>query len=161
MSIRIVDWNSSTPMEQNALLARSVDSFTDVDAVVHGIFAEVARRGDDALRDFTAQFDGVVPVSLFVAKSEIASAGKNIPSDLRSAIDDARKNIESFHRKQIPVAYEIATAPGVNCRREWRTIDRVGLYIPGGSAPLLSTLLMLGIPAGLAGCKDILVCTPP
>lgn len=159
--MNIYTWNNLSEEKRHGLLRRTAETYTDVEQTVRAVFHAVAVQGDHAVADFTEKFDGVRPPSLFVSEEQIANAKQNVPPAVRSAIAEARKNIETFHRPQIPASYRVETAPGVVCRREWRAIDRVGLYVPGGSAPLVSTLLMLGIPAALAGCPDILVCTPP
>ncbi|WP_223649716.1 histidinol dehydrogenase [Hymenobacter psoromatis] len=128
------------------------------------IFDDVARRGDDALRDYAAQLDGVPAlVDLRVSAGELAAGAAQVPAELQAAIRQAIKNITTFHAAQQPPAVEaeVETMPGVRCWRRSVAVPRVGLYVPGGSAPLFSTLLMLGIPAKLAGCREIVLCTPP
>jgi histidinol dehydrogenase len=128
------------------------------------IFDDVARRGDDALRYYAAQFDGVPALAdLRVSAEELAAGAAQVPADLQVAIRQAIKNITVFHAAQQPPAVEaeVETMPGVHCWRRSVAVPRVGLYVPGGSAPLFSTLLMLGIPAKLAGCREIVLCTPP
>jgi|ERR1041384_14736 histidinol dehydrogenase len=149
------------PEEIRNLLKRPSSDLSTVTPVVKEIFEEVAENGDRAVRSFTKRFDGSEPESIGVSPREGECAWESIPSDLRRAIDQAAGTIETFHRKQVPPAIDVETVPGVVCRREWRPIERVGLYVPGGSAPLLSTALMLGVPALLAGCRDIVLCTPP
>ena len=128
---------------------------------VEPILAAVKERGDAALRDFTEQFDGAVLESLWVSESEIAEACAQIAPELRDAIRAARKNIEIFHRSQVTLDTKIETMPGVYCWRRAIPLSRVGFYVPGGSAPLFSTALMMAVPAVIAGCQDIVVCTPP
>ena len=128
------------------------------------IFDDVARRGDDALRDYATQLDGVSALAeLRVSAEELAAGAAQVPADLQAAIRQAIKNITAFHAAQQPPAVEaeVETMPGVHCWRRSVAVPRVGLYVPGGSAPLFSTLLMLGIPAKLAGCREIVLCTPP
>lgn len=128
------------------------------------IFDDVARRGDEALRHYAAQLDGVPALaSLRVSPDELAEGAAQVPAGLQAAIRQAIRNIEKFHAAQRPAAVEAAveTMPGVRCWRRSVAVERVGLYVPGGSAPLFSTLLMLGIPARLAGCREIVLCTPP
>ncbi|SMB99806.1 histidinol dehydrogenase [Hymenobacter roseosalivarius DSM 11622] len=125
------------------------------------IFAEVRERGDEALREYTARFDGVTLSDLRVRPEEMAGAAALVPAALQAAIRQAHANLEKFHQLQRPVEERIETMPGVECWRRAVPVQRVGLYIPGGSAPLFSTLLMLGVPARLAECPDIVLCTPP
>ena len=128
------------------------------------IFDDVARRGDAALRQYAADLDGVPDLGeLLVSPPELAAGAAQVPAGLRAAIRQARHNIEAFHAAQRPPAVEavVETMPGVRCWRRSVAVERVGLYVPGGSAPLFSTLLMLGVPARLAGCRDVVLCTPP
>ena len=133
----------------------------DLDSLVRGIINSVKSEGDNAINSFSEKFDGVAPVNLKVLPHEILISDKNIPKDLKEAIRKAKENIESFHSAQLTTDPVIETSGGVRCWRKSVAIEKVGLYIPGGSAPLFSTLLMLGIPAKLAGCNEIIVCTPP
>jgi histidinol dehydrogenase len=128
---------------------------------VEAIFEDVAARGDDALRDYTAKFDGVTLADFEVGTDEFAAARAAVPADVQSAIAEAASRIEAFHRAGVAAPYELETAPGLLCQRVQRPIARVGLYVPAGSAPLPSTALMLAIPAQLAGCREIILCTPP
>jgi histidinol dehydrogenase len=121
----------------------------------------VKNGGDAALRDFTARFDKVDLADLAVDAETIAAAGAQLSSELRVAIQTAKRNIETFHLAQQTKVTEIETMPGVSCWRETRGIDKVGLYIPGGTAPLFSTVLMLAVPANIAGCKEVVLCSPP
>ncbi|HUL44675.1 MAG TPA: histidinol dehydrogenase [Bacteroidota bacterium] len=124
------------------------------------IVREVATSGDAALARFSLQFDGVAPDQFRVPEIQFEEAERRIEDDLCDALRAAASNIEKFHRAQLPESVEVRTSNGVLCRREWRPIDSVGLYVPGGSAPLVSTVLMLGIPARIAGCREIVLCTP-
>ena len=133
----------------------------NLEGVVRGIINRVISEGDKAIYYFSEKFDGVAPVNLKVLPHEILISDKNIPKDLKEAIRKAKENIESFHSAQLTTDPVIETSGGVRCWRKSVAIEKVGLYIPGGSAPLFSTLLMLGIPAKLAGCNEIIVCTPP
>jgi len=130
-------------------------------STVQNILSRVKKSGDDALRELTAQFDKVVVNDLVVSPSEINEALKLVPNDLKKAITAACQNIEKFHAAQKRDLQKIETSPGVLCWRKATAIERVGIYIPGGSAPLFSTVLMLGTPAKLAGCKEVILCTPP
>jgi len=128
---------------------------------VKDIINTVKAKGDAALFDYAAAFDNVELSQLFIGKSEIAAIAATIPEEAKQAIDTAYANIRTFHAAQLVKEQKIETMPGVSCWREARAIEKVGLYIPGGSAVLPSTFLMLGIPAVLAGCKEIVVCSPP
>ena len=128
------------------------------------IFDDVAQRGDTALRQYAAELDSVPALGeLRVSPAELAAGAAQVPASLQAAIRQAIRNISAFHAAQRPAAVEavVETMPGVRCWRRSVAVPRVGLYIPGGSAPLFSTLLMLGIPAQLAGCPEIVLCTPP
>jgi histidinol dehydrogenase len=128
---------------------------------VSTILADVQLRGDAAVRDYAKKFDGVELDALLVTKNEVAAAEKLLEDALKSAIQQAAANIRRFHEAQRTTEEVIETMPGVRCWRRSVGIEKVGLYIPGGSAPLFSTLLMLAIPATIAGCKNIVLCTPP
>ncbi len=138
----------------------SIDT-NDFNETVQKVLDAVRQQGDKALFSFSQQFDQVELRDLQVSQEEIQLAELNVSADLKQAIDIARRNIEAFHNSQREKGNSIETSPGVTCWRENRAIDKVGLYIPGGSAPLFSTVLMLGIPARLAGCKEVILCTPP
>jgi len=133
----------------------------DLEDTVRGIIDRVRSEGDKAINYFSEQFEGIRPVNLKVSSDEIRESKAQVKDELKSAIDIARNNIENFHSVQLQTEKVIETFKGVSCWRKSVGIERVGLYIPGGSAPLFSTVLMLGIPAKLAGCKKIIICTPP
>ena len=133
----------------------------NLESIVKAIINSVKSEGDIAIYSYSEKFDGVAPVNLKVLPNEFLLSDKNISKDLKAAIRKAKANIESFHSAQLATEPVIETSGGVKCWRKSVAIEKVGLYIPGGSAPLFSTLLMLGIPAKLAGCKEIVVCTPP
>ena len=134
---------------------------TDLGNVVRDIIDKVKSEGDDAVYHFTRKFDGVVSANLKVSAKELLESDETIPDDLKNAINTAKNNIEKFHSAQLITEPVVETSKGVKCWRKNIAIEKAGFYIPGGSAPLFSTLLMLGIPAKLAGCKEIVVCTPP
>ncbi|MDE3249224.1 MAG: histidinol dehydrogenase [Bacteroidota bacterium] len=139
---------------------------TSLDAValeekVNAILADVQSRGEAAVRDYAKKFDGVAVEALLVTATEIKAAAQLLDDNLKSAIAQAAANIRRFHEAQLKPEPVIETMPGVRCWRKNVGIEKVGLYIPGGSAPLFSTLLMLAIPATIAGCKSIVLCTPP
>ncbi|MBX2900482.1 MAG: histidinol dehydrogenase [Cyclobacteriaceae bacterium] len=132
-----------------------------LESSVTNILERVRKSGDAALKEFTQKFDGAVVESLQVSKAEIASASKMLSTELKAAILTASKNLELFHAAQQRSIEKIETMPGVTCWRKATPIQKVGIYIPGGTAPLFSTVLMLGIPARLAGCTEVVLCTPP
>ncbi len=133
---------------------------TDLDGVVRNIIDRVKSESDEAVSYFNRKFDGLVPGNLKVSSDELEESYEQVPESLKNAINIAKANIEKFHSAQMVTEPVIETTPGVRCWRKNVPVEKVGLYIPGGSAPLFSTLLMLGIPAKLAGCKEIIVCTP-
>lgn len=157
-----IDWNAIDDGERAAVLQRPVQAVSDaVRQGVQAIFDAVGARGDAALREYTATFDGVTLAQFEVDAAEFAAAAAQVPPAVQVAIAEAAARIEAFHRAGVAAPYEVETAPGLRCRRVQRPINRVGLYVPAGSAPLPSTALMLCVPARLAGCADIVLCTPP
>lgn len=132
-----------------------------LESTVQNVLSRVKTSGDAALRELTLQFDKVDIKELKVTQTEIEEAIKEVPFELKKAIEAAAKNIETFHAAQKSEALKVETTPGVICWRKESPIEKVGIYIPGGSAPLFSTVLMLGIPAKLAGCDEVILCTPP
>jgi histidinol dehydrogenase len=128
---------------------------------VANILREVKEGGDEAVKRFSQMFDKSSPESLEVSAAEIDEAEALIGAELKAAIGLARMHIEAFHNRQRQVEERVETMPGVECWRRSVAIEKVGLYIPGGTAPLFSTLLMLGIPARIAGCREIILCSPP
>ena len=157
-----VDWNALGAEECAEVLQRPAQAVSDtLREGVKAIFDAVASGGDDALRDYTAQFDGVRLQDFEVGAAEMEAAASQVAADVQAAIAEAAARIEAFHRAGIAQPYEVETAPGLLCQRVHRPISRVGLYVPAGSAPLPSTALMLCIPARLAGCGEIILCTPP
>jgi len=143
------------------ILQRPAFDYKQLEAKVSAILEDVKLNGDDAGKKYTASFDGVELNEFAVKEAEIAAAIAQVDDHLKAAIERAMKNISVFHFAQKEEIKKIETTEGVLCWRKSIAIEKVGLYIPGGSAPLFSTLLMLGIPAVLAGCKEIVVCTPP
>lgn len=147
--------------EWTALTARNIPADDpQVTEAVERIVAGVREGGDKALIDYARQFDGAEIDSLLVSDEEIAEAIARVPAEVARAIDSAAANISAFHSAQLPATVEVETAPGVRCLQRAVPIRRVGLYIPGGRAPLFSTVLMLAIPARLAGCPEVIMCTP-
>ena len=160
--IAILDWAVLDADARDAALRRPTqDTAETVRSGVAAILADVRARGDAALREITARLDRATLDALEVGAAEFAAAEADLDPALKAAIDDAAARIEAFHREGGLREYSVQTAPGVACRRIVRAIPRVGLYIPAGSAPLPSTMLMLGVPARLAGCEEVVVCTPP
>ena len=160
--MRRIDWNALDEGERDAVLRRPMQAVSaELRAGVQDIFDAVTARDDAALRAFTAKFDGVTLDKFEVGADEFEAAGVRVPADVQAAINEAAMRIEAFHRAGIAQPYEVETAPGLRCRRVQRPIPRVGLYVPAGSAPLPSTALMLCIPARLAGCAEVVLCTPP
>lgn len=147
--------------EWEAILKRPTQTVSDIEETVNTIFDEIKIGGDSKVKTYTEQFDRVKLDSLLVSSSEIEKAHDRITQDLKSAIQLAKSNIEKFHAAQKTAKVEVETMPGVVCWQEKRPIQKVGLYIPGGTAPLFSTILMLAVPAKLAGCEEIVLCTPP
>ena len=133
----------------------------EISETISTIFSEVAEKKDQALFYFNEKFDGVILKNLTVTEAEIKKAEEIISEELKKAILQAQDNISKFHTAQQFEIQKIETTSGVTCWRENRAIEKVGIYIPGGTAPLFSTVLMLAIPAQLAGCKEIILCTPP
>lgn len=133
----------------------------DLDETVQQVFSEIKRNGDSAVKKYTHFFDNAIIENLKVSGKEIQKSIELVNDELKNAIEIAKTNIEKFHVSQIEQKQVIETSIGVNCWRESRAIEDIGIYIPGGSAPLFSTVLMLGIPARIAGCKNIVLCTPP
>lgn len=142
-------------------MERSVAKQDELFKLVRQIFTEIEKEGDRAVKKYSQLFDRVDLDFFSVSDKEIHEAKKGVNDDLQKAIQVAKNNIEKFHASQQETKRVIETTKGVKCWRESRAINKVGIYVPGGSAPLFSTVLMLGIPAKLAGCKEIMLCTPP
>jgi histidinol dehydrogenase len=147
--------------EWKKLLARPVVDAAQLEKKVTLILEEVKAGGDTAVKNFTRQFDGIAIADMLVSENELNEADGQLTVELKQAIQQAAANITLFHKKQVSPVEIIETMPGVQCWRKSVAIEKVGLYIPGGTAPLFSTLLMLAIPATIAGCKEIILCTPP
>lgn len=155
-------WNQLSPAEQAAALTRPVQTVaTQTRQAVAGLIAEVRAGGDAALRAITQRFDGVSPESFEVGAKEYAAAEAAVSPQLRQAMVEAIERIRAYHQAGMAQPYFVRTAPGVTCGKVIRPIGRVGLYVPAGSAPLPSTAMMLGVPAQLAGCRQVVLCTPP
>ncbi|MCY7310752.1 MAG: histidinol dehydrogenase [Chitinophagaceae bacterium] len=143
------------------IIQRPVADNAALDKTVRKILGKVKEKGDKAVIKYTQEFDGIKLKNLIASEKEIAAAEALLNDELKQAIQQAKKNIETFHTAQKEDVNKIETMPGIICWRQSAAIEKVGLYIPGGSAPLFSTVLMLGVPAQLAGCKEIVLCTPP
>ncbi len=160
--MRTLTWTELDEAARAEVLTRGTTATGDaVTAGVTEILRAVRDRGDAALLAYAERFDGVAPRSLLVPAAQITEAVNGLPEALRSAIGQAASTIRIFHQAGMHQDYEVQTAPGVRCARLIRPIRRVGLYVPAGSAPLPSTALMLGVPAQLAGCPEVVLCTPP
>jgi len=147
--------------EWTSLLTRPTYDSTLLFGSVQEVLDNVRTRGDKAIKEYTKQFDDVVLENIEVTKEEIAEAEKLVSPNLKQAIEMARRNIWKFHSEQQQELPEIQTSPGVYCWQKAIAIEKVGLYVPGGTAPLFSTVLMLGIPAQIAECNQVILCTPP
>jgi len=143
------------------ILKRPTQTFKEIETIVNQVFEDVQSNGDQAIRKYTKQFDKVSLSSLVVTEDEINIAVQKISNELKEAIQLAASNIEKFHKAQQSEKVYQETMPGVVCWQEKRPIQKVGLYIPGGTAPLFSTVLMLATPAKLSGCQEIILCSPP
>ena len=143
------------------MIPRVLADYAELEKTVSGVFEAVRSWGDEAIRRYSAQYDGVVPERLMVTSEEIADAESQLSSDLKDAIRIAAANIRKFHSRTDSESVRVETMEGVVCWEKQTPIEKVGLYVPGGSAPLFSTVLMLAIPAKLAGCREIVLCTPP
>lgn len=142
------------------LTQRPAQKFKKIEKIVAPILKKVKKKGDEALRRFSEEYDHVELSRLDVSEDEFQEAEKNVDASLKEAIQVAKANIERFHSAQRSELLEVETMPGVHCMRRSVPIQKVGLYIPGGTAPLFSTVLMTGIPARIAGCQEIVLCTP-
>ncbi len=147
--------------EWKVVLKRPTQTVADIEETVTKIFLEVEQDGNSVLKKYTEKFDNVIINDFKVSQKEIEEAESVVSTELKKAIQLAKSNIEAFHEAQKTERIEVETSSGVCCWQEKRAIQKVGLYIPGGTAPLFSTILMLAVPANLAGCKEIVLCTPP
>ncbi len=160
--MNILDWNALDADAQARALTRPAQAVaTRTRAAVAALIEQVREGGDAALRDITARLDGVTLERFEVSEAEFAAAELAVPAELRIAMQQAATRIDTYHRAGMAQPYSVETAPGVVCGKVIRPIARVGLYVPAGSAPLPSTALMLGVPAKLAGCREVVLCTPP
>lgn len=158
----LIDWQQCSEEQQKSLLSRpAINASGRITAAVSEILDRVKAEGDSALRDFSQRFDAVQIADIRVSAEEIAAAATRLSDDIKQAMAQAVRNIEIFHNAQKMPMVDVETQPGVRCQQITRPIASVGLYIPGGSAPLLSTVLMLGTPARIAGCQRVILCSPP
>jgi len=158
---RFVWTKLDTAAQENALARPKAISDETLIQSVREILDDVRANGDEAMSRLTEKYDGTRPTALEISAEEMEAAWNALPATDQSVIERARRNIKRFHRAQVPDAIEVETEPGVVCRREVRAIETAGLYVPGGTAPLISTLLMLAVPAKVAGVRNRIVVTPP
>ncbi|EHZ2538274.1 TPA: histidinol dehydrogenase [Vibrio parahaemolyticus] len=160
--MRTVVWQSLSEEQQDAILERpAIAEGANITAAVADVIAKVRTQGDAALLELTEKFDRVKPESIRVLSKEINAASERLSAEMKQALEQAYSNIAKFHKAQKPQPIKVETQPGVMCEQVTRPIQKVGLYIPGGSAPLPSTVLMLGVPAKIAGCRKVVLCSPP
>ena len=160
--MRTVVWPSLSETQQESVLERpAISAGVNITATVQELISQVRRDGDVALLALTEKFDRVKPDSLRVSQAEIDAASERLSAEMKQALQQAYSNIAQFHKAQKPQPLKVETMPGVVCEQVTRAINKVGLYIPGGSAPLPSTVLMLGVPAQIAGCRKVVLCSPP
>ncbi len=160
--MRTVVWQSLSETQQDSILERpAIAEGANITAAVSEVIAKVRAEGDAALLELTAKFDRVTPESIRVTQDEIDAASERLSNEMKQALEQAYTNIAKFHKAQKPQPIKVETMPGVVCEQVTRAINKVGLYIPGGSAPLPSTVLMLGVPAQIAGCRKVVLCSPP
>ena len=152
---------SPTTDQWNELTARPMASLSEVMPVVEEVFGAIQSQGDQAIQAFSEKFDGIRPDTIEVDHADLKTAQNELSADLKAAIDKAYNNIYTFHLAQQTKRVQVDLQEGVSCWQEKRPIEKVGLYIPGGTAPLFSSILMLAIPANIAGCREIVLCTPP
>ncbi|HDM8162828.1 TPA: histidinol dehydrogenase [Vibrio harveyi] len=160
--MRTVVWQSLSETQQDSILERpAITEGANITAAVSEVIAKVRKEGDAALLELTEKFDRVQPESIRVSTQEIDEASARLSEKMKNALEQAYENIAKFHKAQKPQPIKVETQPGVVCEQVTRPIQKVGLYIPGGSAPLPSTVLMLGVPAKIAGCRKVVLCSPP
>ncbi|MFH4765583.1 histidinol dehydrogenase [Vibrio alginolyticus] len=160
--MRTVVWQSLSENQQDSILERpAIAEGANITTAVAEVIAKVRKEGDSALIELTEKFDRVKPESIRVSSQEIKVASERLSESMKSALEQAYANISKFHKAQKPQPIKVETQPGVLCEQVTRPIQKVGLYIPGGSAPLPSTVLMLGVPAKIAGCRKVVLCSPP
>lgn len=156
-----VTWSDLDATQQQSLLQRPAAQQENLQDAVASIINQVRSGGDTAIAALTRKLDGVEPVQFELGAAEIAAAMDRVDPALIDALKDASSRIEAFHSADVPLDGAVETAPGLTCRVRYQALSPVGLYIPGGSAPLVSTVLMLAIPARIAGCREVIMCSPP
>jgi len=159
--MRTFNYSDLTKTDIQKLVQRNVDPANEVRVIVEEVIAKVKEHGDNALLDYALKFDKVELEKLYLDQEELTDIASAVTDEQKTALQIAYDNIYKFHQAQVKEEDKIETMPGVTCWREARPIEKVGLYIPGGSAVLPSTFLMLGIPARIAGCHEMVVCSPP
>ncbi|GAB3526378.1 histidinol dehydrogenase [Photobacterium alginatilyticum] len=160
--MKTVVWQSLSDNQQESLLQRpAITEGANITAIVSDVIADVRQRGDEALLELTEKFDKIRPESIKVSNLEVEAAAERLSDKMKQALKQAYDNIATFHEAQKQPTLRVETQPGVVCEQVTRPINTVGLYIPGGSAPLPSTVLMLGVPAQIAGCRQAVLCSPP
>jgi len=160
--MKSVVWQSLTEEQKESALERpAITEGANITAAVSDVINQVRTEGDMALLALTEKFDGIRPDSIRVSQQEIDAASERLSENMKQALEQAYANISQFHKAQIPQPVKVETQPGVVCEQVTRPINKVGLYIPGGSAPLPSTVLMLGVPSQIAGCQKVVLCSPP
>lgn len=160
--MRTINWQTLDENQRSEALRRPTLAVqAEVMAAAQRIIEQVRADGDTTLRALTRRFDGVELAELQVSEAEFSAAEAQVEDELRGAMREAIARLTAYHQAGAPVEFELDTAPGVRCGRIVRPIGRVGLYVPAGSAPLPSTAMMLGVPARLAGCEQVVLCTPP
>ncbi len=159
--MKIFQYSDLTKATIQKLVQRNVDPANEIRAIVEEVIANVKQHGDNALIDYADKFDKVKLDKLYLDKAELTAIAATVLPEQKDALKTAYNNIYKFHQAQLKTEDKVETMPGVTCWRELRPIEKVGLYIPGGTAVLPSTFLMLGIPARIAGCHEIVVCSPP
>ncbi|HEX4158164.1 MAG TPA: histidinol dehydrogenase [Rhizomicrobium sp.] len=160
--MRTVVWNEISDAERRLVLGRPARSYdADLRETVAAILRDVKVRGDEAVKDFARSLDDFADSDFRVQSSEIMESPEGIDRQLRGAMERAIANLSAFHAAQLPRTIRVETMPGITCELHWHPVERVGFYVPGGTAPLFSSLLMQAIPARIAGCTDSILCTPP
>lgn len=160
--MKTVVWQSLSEEQQESVLERpAITEGANITSAVQAVISKVKAEGDAALLELTEKFDGIRPDSIRVSQQDIDAASERLSDKMKQALEQAYQNIATFHKAQKPQPLRVETQPGVVCEQVTRPINKVGLYIPGGSAPLPSTVLMLGVPAQIAGCRKVVLCSPP
>lgn len=160
--MRTIVWQSLSEQQQDAILERpAISAGANITQAVQSVIDTVRKDKDQGLRELTAKFDGTDIDAIAMSKNDINAAAERLSDTMKQALQQAYDNIALFHKAQKPTPLKVETQPGVVCEQLTRPINTVGLYIPGGSAPLPSTVLMLGVPAQIAGCRKVVLCSPP